>query len=83
MDVPNVNYTALFNNLPTGKVFSPRWNFPGAASVNALNSPGPSVTYADTGCFDVELITVTQRVALIPSYWKMLFVRVVHPSEWG
>lgn len=56
----NVNYTALFNNLPTGEsIQSYEWNFPGAASVSSTNSPGPSVTYADTGCFDVELITVT------------------------
>ncbi|HAB89952.1 MAG TPA: hypothetical protein DCF84_05390, partial [Bacteroidetes bacterium] len=56
----NVNYTALFNNLPTGEsIQSYAWNFPGAASVTSTNSPGPSVTYADTGCFDVELITIT------------------------
>ena len=56
----NVNYTALFNNLPTGEsIQSYAWNFPGAASVTSTNSPGPLVTYADTGCFDVELITIT------------------------
>ena len=56
----NVNYTALFNDLPTGEsIQSYSWNFPGAASVTSTSSPGPSVTYTDTGCFDVELITIT------------------------
>ena len=56
----NVNYTALFNNLPTGEsIQSYAWNFPGAASVTSSSSPGPSVIYSDTGCFDVELITIT------------------------
>ena len=56
----NVNYTALFNNLPTGEsIQSYAWNFPGASSVTSTSSPGPTVTYTDTGCFDVELITIT------------------------